>query len=278
VAPLTIGIAVFELYPIILSAYTSFTSWNGFGQRTFIGLQNYVQISTDDLFWQTLRNTGYFAAVSIPLTVIVAFFLALLCNNGKLPARGFFRTAYFTPFVTNVVAIGLIWQQLFSPQDGLINGFLKLFGIVGPSWLTSSTWAMPAVIFVGTWHVIGYPMLILLSGLQGIPKNLYEAAEVDGASAWRRLWSITVPLISPSLFFVLITQVIASFQIFGLIFVMTQGGPANATNVYIYNLYQTGFVLGKFGYASALAWILFIIIVAITAVQLKLQKRWVFYG
>lgn len=278
VAPLILGISLFNLYPMMLSLYSSFTSWNGFGTHDWIGLQNFATISKDDIFWQTLRNTLYFTAFTIPLTMSIAFLMALLCNNRHLRARGFFRTVFFTPFVTNVVAISLIWSQLYTPGTGLIAKVLAIFGIEGPSWLTSSTWAMPAVIIVAVWHGIGFPMLIMLSALQGIPNPIYEAAEIDGARGLARMFRITLPLISPQIFFVLITQIIATFQVFGIIFVMTKGGPANQTSVYIYNLYQKGFILGQLGYASALAWLLFILILAMTFIQLRIQKRWVFYG
>ena len=152
-----------------------------------------------------------------------------------------------------------------------------LNGIDGPAWLTSLTWAMPAVIVVGVWQSVGYPMLILLAGLQGIPESLYEAAKLDGAGSWQRFRRVTLPLLTPSIFFLLITQFISSFQVFGLIYVMTQGGPANATNVYIYYLYQNAFAFGRLGYASAMAWVLFLIIAVITLIQWKMQKRWVFY-
>lgn len=278
VVPLIIGVCVFNLYPMLLSLYTSFTDWNGFGTHTFVGIQQYLNIGKDNLFWQSARNTVYFSAGSIPLTVVIAFALALMCNNGRLRGRGIFRTLYFTPFVTNVVAISLVWFQLYTPNGGVVNRFLAIFGITGPSWLTSSTWAMPAVILVAVWHGVGYPMLILLGGLQGIPTVLYEAAQIDRASAWTRLWRITLPLVTPSLFFVIVTQIIVSFQIFGIIFVLTKGGPANATSVYIYNLYQSAFVLGNFGYSAALAWVLFVVILCLTLFQWRLQKKWVFYG
>jgi multiple sugar transport system permease protein len=154
---------------------------------------------------------------------------------------------------------------------------LRLFGIAGPAWLTDLTWAMPAVILVSVWQGVGYPMIILLAGLQGIPEDYYDAAKVDGASIWRRFRDITLPLLTPTLFFLLITQFIASFQVFGIIYVMTRGGPANATSVYIYNLYQNAFAFGKLGYASAMAWILFVLIASFTFIQWKLQRRWVFY-
>ena len=154
---------------------------------------------------------------------------------------------------------------------------MRLFGIAGPAWLTDLTWAMPAVILVSVWQGVGYPMVILLAGLQAIPEDYYDAAKVDGASIWRRFRDITLPLLTPTLFFLLITQFIASFQVFGIIYVMTHGGPANATSVYIYYLYQNAFAFGKLGYASAMAWILFVLIAAFTFIQWKLQKRWVFY-
>jgi multiple sugar transport system permease protein len=188
------------------------------------------------------------------------------------------RAAYFAPYITNVVAIGYIWYWIYNPERGLINALLSGIGIDGPSWLASSTWAMPAVVIVSVWQGAGYPMVIFLAGMQGIPKDLYEAAEIDGAGPWRRVRRITMPLLTPHLFFVLVTQFITSFQVFGIIYIMTQGGPGHSTSVYIYYLYQQAFGSGKLGYASALAWLLFIILVTVTYVQWRLQRRWVFYG
>jgi multiple sugar transport system permease protein len=180
--------------------------------------------------------------------------------------------------VSNVVAVSVVWFWIYQPQYGVLNSLLAKVGIEGPAWLSSTTWAMPAVIMVSVWQGVGYPMIILLAGLQGIPHELYEAAKIDGASPWNQFWKITLPLLTPTLFFLFITQFISSFQVFGIIYVMTQGGPANETSVYIYYLYQTAFAFGKMGYASAMAWILFAIIGAVTFIQWKLQKRWVFYG
>jgi multiple sugar transport system permease protein len=208
--------------------------------------------------------------------MLLALGLAVLCNQ-KLPLTTFFRTAFFIPYVSNVVAVAIVWFWVFKPDNGILNSFLRLFGIAGPAWLTDLTWAMPAVILVSVWQGVGYPMVILLAGLQGIPEDYYDAAKVDGASIWRRFRDITLPLLTPTLFFLLITQFIASFQVFGIIYVMTRGGPANATSVYIYYLYQNAFAFGKLGYASAMAWILFVLIAAFTFIQWKLQKRWVFY-
>lgn len=277
ILPVVLGVCFLQFYPILVSLYASLTNWTGLNDPSFVGLDNYTRLVTADRFFRlTLRNTAYYTLGSIPLSISLALGLALLCNRA---ARGvyWYRTAFFAPNVTSTVAISLVWFWLYAPDVGLFNWLLSLVGINGPAWLTSLTWAMPAVILVGVWQHVGYPMLILLAGLQGIPESLYEAAKLDGAGAIARFRSVTLPLLTPSLFFLLITQFIASFQVFGLIYVMTQGGPANATNVYIHYLYQNAFAFGRLGYASAMAWILFGLIALITFVQWNLQKRWVFY-
>lgn len=276
ILPVAIGVIAFQLVPMLVSAFASLTSWDGMTPPEFIGLDNYVAFLDDPLFRTTLTNTIYFTLGSIPLTVVLAFFLALLCN---LPLRGvtWFRTAYFAPFVTNVVAISLVWFWFYDPEQGVINGLLSTIGVDGPAWLSDTTWAMPAVILVSVWQGLGYPMIVLLAGLQGIPDTFYDAAKVDGASPVRRVWHVTLPLLTPSIFFVVITQFITSFQVFGIIFVMTQGGPSNATNVYIYYLYQNAFAFGRMGYASGMAWVLVAIVVTLTVIQWRLQRRWVFY-
>ena len=205
-----------------------------------------------------------------------SFVLALLCNR-QVRGIGFFRAAYFAPFITNIVAVGYIWYWIYNPERGFLNGLLSTVGIDGPAWLSSSSWALFAVVIVSVWQGAGYPMVIFLAGLQGIPKDLYEAAEIDGAGAWQRVRRITLPLLTPSLFFVVVTQFITSFQVFGVIYIMTQGGPGNATSVYIYYLYQTAFSFGKLGYASAMAWVLFVIIMVVTFIQIRLTKRFVYY-
>jgi multiple sugar transport system permease protein len=277
ILPVVIGVLAFQFYPILVSIYASMTDWTGLNDPSFIGLQNYTRlVSGDRSFRLTLANTVYYTLGSIPLSMLLALGLALLCNRA-MRAVYWYRTAFFAPNVTSTVAISLVWLWLYAPDVGPINWALSLVGIEGPAWLTSLTWAMPAVIIVGVWQHVGYPMLILLAGLQGVPESLYEAAKLDGASSWQRFRFVTLPLLTPSLFFLLITQFISSFQVFGLIYVMTQGGPANATNVYIHYLYQNAFAFGRLGYASAMAWILFAIIALITLVQWQLQKRWVFY-
>jgi multiple sugar transport system permease protein len=278
IGPVMAGVLFFQFYPILVSMYASLTNWTGLTPPEFIGVDNYVRLLTRDRFFTlTLRNTLFFTFGSIPLTLGLALGLALLCNRPMVGVT-WFRTAFFTPVVTNIVAISLVWFWLYAPEVGIINWLLGLAGIEGPNWLSSTRWAMPAVILVSVWHGAGYPMVILLAGLQGIPEQLYEAAKIDGANAWRRFRHVTIPLLTPTLFFLTITSFISSFQVFGLIFVMTKGGPANATNVYIFYLYQNAFAFGRLGYASAMAWILFALIALVTLIQWRLQKRWVFYG
>jgi len=272
-----LGVLVFQFVPVLVSLASSFTDWDGITAPLFTGLGNYLGLAKDSLFWTTLRNTAIFTAGVIPLTIVGALCLALLCNGKSARWNAFFRTAYFTPYVTSIVAIGLVWSQLLMP-DGLLNRILSAFGVDGPSWLTDAHWAMVAVILVSAWQGLGYPMVILLAGLQAIPESLHEAAKVDGANAWRRFWAVTLPLLTPQLFFVLITQFISSFQVFALIFVLTKGGPGNSTNVFIYYLYQNAFTFGRLGYASAMAWVLFFIIGMVTLIQMKLQRKWVFYS
>jgi multiple sugar transport system permease protein len=278
ISPVVAGVMGFYFVPILVSLYTSFTNADGLTRRDWVGLFNYERLLTrDDSFRESLRHTLVYVAGHIPLTIGVALGLALLCNR-KMRGVTFFRTAYFLPVVTNVVAISLVWSFLFSPGEGPINWFVGLFGAEGPSWLTSTRWAMPAVIIVSVWFGVGYPMVILLAGLQGIPEMYYDAAKVDGASAWWRFRSITIPMLTPALFFLTITQFISSFQVFGIIYVMTSGGPANATEVYIHNLYKHAFQFSRLGYASAMAWILFVILGVISLLQWRLQRYWVHYG
>jgi len=212
----------------------------------------------------------------VVLTILIGLGLAVLCNQ-KVKGIGIFRTLYYSPVVTNVVAIGFVWFWLYDPDNGLFNSTLKTIGIDGPAWLSDTKTALIAVIIVAIWQGVGYPMVILLAGLQNIDPSLTEAATVDGATAWRRFWSVVFPLLTPSLFFLTITQFITSFQVFGIIYVMTSGGPNNATSVFIFHIYEAAFGHGRLGYASAMGWVLFVIVGVVTAIQWKLEKRWVHY-
>lgn len=276
-APLVVGILVFQAYPLLVSLWASFHSWDGFTTPVWLGADNFTSMPADPLLVNSVRVTLLFTLGAIPLTVVLALLLAVLCNQGGRVSTTFFRTAYFTPYVTSIVAISLVFTQLFAPS-GVINEGLGLFGVQGPAWLADSRFALIAVIIVAVWQGVGYPMVILLSGLQAIPKELYEAADVDGARSAARFFRITLPLLTPQLFFVLITQFILSFQIFGVVFVMTSGGPGNSTSVFIYYVFQNAFSFGQLGYASAMAWAMFVFIVILTVVQLRLQRKWVFYG
>lgn len=277
ILPVAIGVVSFYFLPIIVSLYTSFTNSDGLTEADWVGFFNYERLLTRDKYFnETIVNTLYYVIGHIPLTIGLALGLALLCNR-KMPSVTWFRTAYFIPVITNVVAVSLVWSFLFSPQAGPINWSLSTIGIDGPSWLTDVTWAMPAVIIVSVWFSVGYPMVILLAGLQGIPEIYYDAAKIDGASAFGRFRAVTIPLLTPSLFFLTITQFISSFQVFGIIYVMTSGGPAKATEVYIHYLYENAFQFSRLGYASAMAWLLFLAIAVISFAQWKLQKYWVFY-
>jgi len=272
--PWLIGLVAFRLAPIVASAILSLMSWDILRPPHFIGLKNYGDLLHDPLFWTSLGNTLYFVAGSVPLVLILALSAALLLNR-PLPGIGILRTVFYLPSVTTGVAVALLWTWMFEPQYGIIDTVLGWFHIPGPPWLGSTTWAMPAIILMSAWG-LGGTMVIFLAGLQGVPRHLYEAAALDGANAWRRFWNVTLPMLTPVIFFNLIIGVINSFQVFTQAYVMTGGGPANATLVYILYLYQQGFSFLHMGYASALAWILFVIVLGLTAIIFR-QSGWVYY-
>lgn len=277
VGPVIFGVLFFQLLPVAASLVVSLTNWSGLNAPKFLGLDNYKELFTaDDTFWPSLKNTVIFTLVVVVLTIFIGLGLAVLCNQ-KIRGIGIFRTLYYSPAVTNVVAIGFVWFWLYNPDNGLFNSTLKTIGIDGPAWLSDTRTALIAVIIVALWQGVGYPMVILLAGLQSIDQSLIEAATVDGASAWRRFWSVVFPLLTPSLFFLTITQFITSFQVFGIIYVMTSGGPNNATSVFIFQIYEAAFGHGRLGYASAMGWVLFVIVGVVTAIQWKMEKRWVHY-
>jgi multiple sugar transport system permease protein len=276
ISPWLIGFILFTGGPIVYSIAMSMTNWTGLVQRQFIGLGNYTQLFfQDDLFWIVLRNTFYYGIASVLLGTAGALFAAMLMNH-KLPGISVFRTFYYLPAVTTGVAIAIMWTWMFNPQVGMINFLLRRIGIQGPLWLASQQWAMPALILMSLWG-IGTNMIILLAGLQGIPEHLYEAARIDGANGWHEFRHVTIPMLSPVLFFVVIISVIASFQIFDNVYVMTQGGPGTATLVYVMHLYRNAFEYQKMGYASAMAWILAFIILALTWGQFRASRAWVYY-
>jgi multiple sugar transport system permease protein len=275
ILPNLLGFLAFSLLPIAFAAYITMTDWNLSKPPIFVGGQNFVTLVKDDLFWKTLWNTAYYTFVAVPTGVFIAFWLAVLMNR-KMRGVIVLRTIYFLPQITLTVAAAVVWSWLYHPELGLFNYLLDKIGIEGPRWLQSTTWAMPAIIIMGNWHGIGFAMLILLAGLQGIPEEYYEAAEIDGGNAWQRLRFITVPLLTPTIFFVVVTSLIGAFQGFDQFYVMTNGGPAKATTTLVLYIFQNGFTFFKMGYGSALAFVLFVCILLITLVQWWLANRWVY--
>lgn len=277
IAPLFIGMIAFIFVPIIVSLVMSFTKWDIVTPPEFIGVRNFIQLLTSDrLFWRVLGNTFRYVLLSIPLSVTIPLVLSVLLNQ-KVPGVTFYRIAFFLPLVTSVVAVGLLWRWMYDSDFGLINYVLGGFGIQGQKWLSDPNLAMPAVVFATVWQGLGYNIIIYLAGLQGIPDHLYEAATIDGANDFQKFFRITIPMLTPQIFFVLVISFIGGFQSFGLIYVMTQGGPVNSTNVYVYYLWQTAIGSAKMGYASAMAWILTLIMFAATFLQVRVSKYWVHY-
>ncbi|ACZ43215.1 binding-protein-dependent transport systems inner membrane component [Thermobaculum terrenum ATCC BAA-798] len=275
ISPWLIGFLLFGAGPIVASALISFTDWSLLSSPHWIGIENYRRLVQDPLFYKALVNTIYFGAGSVILGVIVSFLLALLLNQ-KVWGMPLFRTIFYLPSVVAGIATALLWVNIFHPDFGMINYVLGLFGIQGPGWLQSEEWVIPALIIMSVWGA-GNTMVIYLAGLQNIPEHLYEAAAIDGAGAWSKFWHVTVPMISPVIFFNLVTGFIASLQAFVLILVMTNGGPADASLVYGLYIYRQAFEYFDMGYASALAWVLFVLIILITALQFKFAQRWVYY-
>lgn len=264
--PSFLGLLAFLLLPIIAVAFLSFFNWTLIGQPTFIGLKNYATMFGSSSFWHSLVVTLYYVVLNIPLQTVFALLLAVLLNQ-NLPGRGIFRTLLVVPWLATPAAMGLVWQWIFDPQFGSLNSFLSIFHITGPAWLSSTAWAMPSVAAVNIWQYTGYNMLFFLAGLQSIPPDFYEAASLDGANRFRQFFTITLPLLSPTLFFVLVTTVIGSAQIFDTVYMMTKGGPADATRVLNFTIYQNAFEFFHAGYASAISMVLFAILIIITLCQ-----------
>lgn len=282
--PSLIGLLIFSLLPLIISGLISLTDWNGLDRLTdpdflqdhFVGLANYKSILTTQEFWNTLGNTMEYIVLYIPLMLAASLLVAYLLSR---PHRGIgaFRVIYYIPVLTSWVAASLIWKSVLAPQYGAMNGILEWFGIQGPGWLLDEAWAMPAIVLVSVWKDMGFFGLILLSGIVGINKTYYEAAEIDGAGGWTKFTRITLPLLTPSIFYVVIVAMINGFQLFPQVMIMTGGGPNGATQVMVERIYQYGFRYYRMGYAAAFSWILFVIIMVFTAIQMKGQERWVHY-
>ena len=277
IAPWLVAFLLFEAIPILSGFYHSFTDWTATGRATnFIGLRNYSEALTrDPLFWISVRRTLYFIGVSVPLGIVIAFGLALMLN-ARIRGTTAYRTIYYLPAVVPTVAAVIVWVFIFETRRGILNFLLELVGLPPVRWLSDPNAAMPALIIMSLWG-LGAAMVIFLAGLQGIPQELYEAAEVDGASSRRKLMAITVPLMTPTIFFNLVMNLVAAFQAFNNAFIMTNGGPNNATLLYMLHLYNNAFRYFRMGYASALAVMLFVVVFGLTVLVYRTSNRWVYY-
>lgn len=275
VLPWVLGFLIFSIYPIVFSAYLAFSDWDIIGEKTWVGVRNFETMTNDPLFWQSLRVTGLYTLFAVPFGIIAALGLAMLLNQ-KIWGVNVFRTIYYLPAVISGVAASLLWAWIFNPEYGILNNALALIGIEGPKWLFDETWVIPSIVIMSLWSV-GGSMVLYLAALQGVPTERYEAAKVDGAGWWARFRHITLPSISPVIFFTFITGLINSFQTFTQAYIMTSGGPNNASLFYGLYLYNTAFRYMKMGYASALAWVLLLIILILTLILFLTARLWVHY-
>lgn len=279
--PTMVGVGIFFVVPLLISLYLSFTDARLFGTPNFVGIDNYTRALGNPVFWKALSQTFIFSVATMALSIIPALVIAILLNE-KLAGRSFFRVVFFIPVVASVVGVSLLWRYLLNVDFGFVNYGLRLLGLQPIPWLTRPEWGMLSVIIVFSWKTIGYNMVIFLAGLQGVPRQLYEAASLDGASRWKQFTNITLPMLSPTTFFVLVTTLINCLQVFDVPIALgltrsNTVGPADSMLTVVPLLWREAFIGSRQGYASALAWILFLIIMAITVVQFQSSKRWVNY-
>lgn len=277
-APALLLYAVFFVYPFLFTFLLSFQQWDMIHpERSFVGWANYASLLRDEVFWKALRNTFLYLLMTIPISTTLGLGLALLMES-LLRGRTIYRFMFYLPVVSSIAVIAIIWSLMYDDHYGIVNQLLALLGIDGPNWLSQSSTSLWAVAIVGIWKSFGYEMLLFISGLKSIDKGLYEAAAIDGASRWRRLLHLTLPLLSPITMFIVIMSIISSFQNFALIQIMTDGGPNNASNVLVYQLYQEAFRFFSVGKAAAISVILFALVLCITAVQLRISRNTVHYN
>lgn len=275
-APYLIGFAVFIAGPVAFSVVMSLSKWNLFGSSSWVGLANYSALVRDPMFLKSLVNTAYYGVLTVPGEIVAALAIAVLLNR-KLRCIGLFRAVYFSPFVMSLASVALLWTWFLSPNFGLLSNLLMSLGIVSPGWLQTPALAMPTIAVTSIWRNTGYYTVIFLAGLQAVPTDQLEAAQVDGASPWRQFWSITLPSISPTVFFVLVMATLWAGQAFELPYIMTQGGPELATLTAVQYIYMNAFQYGNLGAAAAMSWALFVIMIAVTALFFSSQRKWVFY-
>ena len=280
-APTIIGVLIFFAVPLGISFYLSFTNSRLFGATKFVGFDNYIAVLADPIFYRSLSNTAIFSVATLVISIIPALLIAVLLNE-NIRGRAFFRALFFIPVVASVVGVSLLWRYLLNYDFGFVNYALSLVGLPRVEWLTSADSALLSAILVFSWKTIGYNMVIFLAGMQGIPGQLYEAASIDGANRWQQFTNITVPMLSPTSFFILVTTLINCLQAFDVPFALgwtrsNTAGPADSMLTVVINLYREGFINFKMGYASAIAWVLFVIIMGITFIQFTVSSRWVNY-
>lgn len=277
ILPNFLGFAIFTLIPVIFACLLSFFNWDGSNPITFAGIDNFKRLFTDTTFKIALKNTVVYSIATVPLTLVASLGIAVLLNK-EIKGKNIFRTIFFFPYVASLVAVAVVWNMIFNPSMGVINNFLTSIGIANPpGWTSSTTWAMPVIVFVSIWKNLGYYMVIYLAALQGIPKDLYEAASIDGASSWKQFKNITLPMLTPTTFFVTIMLTISCFKVFDLVYMMTQGGPGRSTTVLVSHIYNTAFKEFSYGYSSAISMVLFAIVLVVTLIQFKGEKKWVSY-
>jgi len=277
-SPTLVVSGAFVVFPLLFSFYLSFHTWNMFSsQATFVGLDNYRKIATSEEFWAVLKNTAVYTLGTVPVNMLISLLIAYFLNK-KLAGKRLLRTAFFTPVVMSSVAAAVIWRWVYEPNFGLLNTVLGWFCIPAVNWLNDPAAAMSALIVMGVWKTFGVNMVLFSAGLQGIPDHYYEAAEIDGAGRWSRFWYITIPLLAPTTFFVLVMSVIGSFQVFDTVYVLTSGGPLGTTKVLVFYLYEHAFKFFEMGYASAVAYVMFAIIFTLTMLQTKYLKQSIHYS
>ncbi|MGN6713921.1 multiple sugar transport system permease protein [Anaerocolumna jejuensis DSM 15929] len=273
--PNLIGFLIFTAIPVVMGLVISLTDYSGFGKLNFIGIQNYIKMFHDSNFTIALKNNFFYTITTVPLTILFSLLLALMLNR-KLYGGGFFKTIYFFPNLTSMVAVGCVWLQLFQVKNGPVNQLLMSFGVENPpKWFWGTSTAMISIVIVVVWKQAGYYMIMFLGGLKSIPSHLYESAKIDGATAFKTFRYITWPMLSPTTFMVTILTFIASFQVFDIINVTTEGGPGRETSVLVMRVYQEAFRYGKMGYASSIGYFLFLIVFLLTIIQWRAQKKWV---
>lgn len=275
ISPMLLGFTLLLLFPMGKALYMSLNDWPLLGEHRFVGLDNYKDIAVDPLFWKVFGNTAYFTLGLVPFNIVLALMLALLLSR-SLKGIGIFRTAIFVPVMTSLIVWSIVWKYMFATDSGLINQLLMLFNIKGAAWLYDERLAMPAVIVTSVLKNVGLNMVLFIAAIQQVSRSLYEAAELDGAGKTRSFFNVTLPMITPTVFLTVVMTVIGSLKVFGQIYVMTQGGPSNSTKVLVYYIWEKAFKLFQMGYASALAFVLFFVVLILTLLQWQLRKRWVF--